>query len=178
MLHLRPRLRLPVHHHALGYLTGLFFLTDEHHSDPSPELFFPPSSLPPRAHPGELPSVQRPKLGSSSSRACATVINSLAPAVGRPDFIGEPPASGRKIPSPVFPGWAETAKKPGPSWQATARPVQWRSSAGGRIRPKRPDLFKFQFSNLFWYSIMQKYSKNCRKRITTLIKVKQILLDS
>jgi hypothetical protein len=140
MLHLRPRLRLPVHHHALGYLTGRFFLTDEHHSDPSPELFFPPSSPPPRAHPGELPSVQRPKLGSSSSRACATVINSLAPAVGRPDFIGEPPASGRKIPSPVFPGWAETAKKPGPCWARLhfgvgrlGRPLQGRSS--GVVRP-------------------------------------------
>jgi hypothetical protein len=32
--------------------------------------------------------------------------------------------------------------------------------------------------NYFWYSIMQKYSRNSRKGITTPIKVKHILLDS
>jgi hypothetical protein len=85
------------HHHALGYLTDLSFLTDEHPSDLSPELSLRPSSPSPRAHTGEPPSVQKPKLGSSSSRACATAISSLALAVGRSDFTGEPPKQPSKL---------------------------------------------------------------------------------
>jgi hypothetical protein len=112
--HLRPHLCLPEHHRALGYLTDLSFLTNEHPSDHSPELSLRPSSPPPRAHTGEPPSVQKPKLGSSSSRACATAISSPAPAVGRSDFTGEPLASGGGgDPPPCFPGWAETAEEAG-----------------------------------------------------------------
>jgi hypothetical protein len=100
--HPRSCLHLPEHHHALGYLTDLSFLTDECPSDPSPELSLPPSSPPPRAHTGEPPSVQKPKLGSSSSQACAMAVSSPAPAVVRSDFTGEPPASGRgDFPSPA-----------------------------------------------------------------------------
>jgi hypothetical protein len=133
---LRPHLLHPEHRRALGYLTGLFFLTDEHHSDPSLELFFPPRLPPPRAHPGALPSVQRPKLDSSFSRACSTVINSMAPTAGRPNFAGEPSASGGGgFSSLVFAVWAETAERAGPcragtpfwsrpAWQAATRLVQ------------------------------------------------------
>jgi hypothetical protein len=101
--HPRPRLHLPEHHRALGYLTDLSFLTDECPSNPSPELSLPPSSTPPRAHTGEPPSVQMPKLGSSSSRACATAVSSPSPAVGRSDFTGDPPASGGRISPPLLP---------------------------------------------------------------------------
>jgi hypothetical protein len=151
---LRPHLLHPEHRRALGYLTGLFFLTDEHHSDPSPEFFFPPRLLPPRAHPGELPSVQRPKLGSSSSRACSTVINSMAPTAGRSNFAGEPPSSGGgggfpPLFSPCGLKQPRGLGHVGPELRfgvgRLGRPPQgWSSSrsAVGHIRPKRPDLFK------------------------------------
>jgi hypothetical protein len=112
--HPRPRLHLPEHHRALGYLTDLSFLTDEHPSDPSSELSLPPSSPPPRAHTGEPPFVQKPKLGSSSSRACATTVSSPTPAVGRSDFTDEPPAVGGGVPLPCFLGRAKTPRKAGP----------------------------------------------------------------
>jgi hypothetical protein len=136
--HPRPRHHLPEHHRALGYLTDLSFLTDERSSDASLELSLPPSSPPARAHTGEPPSVQKPKLGSSSSQACATAVYSLAPAVGRSDFTCEPPASGGGgIFPPLLPrpgrnteeGWAiyteqaeasvllVVGRQPRPSWK-------------------------------------------------------------
>jgi hypothetical protein len=63
MRHSRPRLHLPEHHRALGYLAHLSILTDECPSDPSPEPYLPLSSPLPRAHIGEPPSIQNPKLG-------------------------------------------------------------------------------------------------------------------
>jgi hypothetical protein len=64
-LRLIPPLRhLPEHHRDLGYLSDLSSLIDKRSSDPSREPYLPPSSPPPRAHTGEPPSVQNPKLGS------------------------------------------------------------------------------------------------------------------
>jgi hypothetical protein len=64
-LQLSPPLHdLPEHHRGLGYLSDLSNLADERPSDPSPESYLPPSSPLSRAHTGEPPSVQNPKLGS------------------------------------------------------------------------------------------------------------------
>jgi hypothetical protein len=59
----RPHLHLSKRHRALGYLADLSILADERPSDPSPEPYLPPRSPPPRAHTGEPPSIQNPKLG-------------------------------------------------------------------------------------------------------------------
>jgi hypothetical protein len=56
----RPRLHLPEHHRALGYIADLSILANERPSDPSPEPHLPPSSPPLRAHTGEPPSVENP----------------------------------------------------------------------------------------------------------------------
>jgi hypothetical protein len=92
-------------------------------------------------------------------------------------------------PPPCFPGWAETAVRAGPcragtpfrsrlAWQAATRPVQQAVRSWATSGPRGWSYLKFSFRSYFWYSIIQKYSKNCKERITTPIKVKPILLDS
>jgi hypothetical protein len=100
-----------------GYLTDLSILANEGPSDPSPEPYLPPSSPPPRAHTSEHPSVQNPKLGPPSSRACFRAASYPAPDVDRRDLTGEPPVprgGGKRLPCfslrPKGPiGWAGKA---------------------------------------------------------------------
>jgi hypothetical protein len=89
---------------------------------------------------------------------------------GRALCVGSVSRLGRVGPGSVL-EWAGLAGRRKAGSSGAVRP--WAASG-----PRGWIYLNFLFLNLFWYFIMQKYSKNCRKRITTPIKVKQILLDS
>jgi hypothetical protein len=95
----------------------------------------------------------------ASARGGARARRSL---VGAPQLPATPPSRAphaRRLRQPAGPCWTGLGSGVGRLGRPQQSLVQRRSSTVGRIRPKRPDLFKFHFSNYFWYSIMQKYSK-------------------